>query len=96
VCTQREDPVQFDVLRINLLQLASIDQISQTFVARYYFHLRIKDGAQDPDLLKDITEKEPEFPRDGTLRPGAAWCVAAHAASVLEFSRAEMPPPQRV
>ena len=66
------DAVQLDVLRINAIQLSRIDQLSQTFTARYFVHMRIQNGALDPHLVKDIDEKEPTFPKD-TLRPGAGW-----------------------
>lgn len=68
----REQPISLEVLRINLLQLQAVDHLTQTFSARYFVHLRIRDGASDPDLLHDIDEQDPKFPRD-TLRPGAKW-----------------------
>ena len=68
----RSQPIALEVLRINLLQLRSIDHLAQTFSARYFVHLRIKNGCVDHDLLKDIDESDPKFPRD-TQRPGASW-----------------------
>ena len=68
----REAPITLEVLRINLLQLQSVDHLNQTFSARYFVHLRIRNGASDPDLVADIDDKEPQFPRE-TLRPGAGW-----------------------
>eukprot|EP00966_Prymnesium_polylepis_P013903 320582-Prymnesium_polylepis.1 len=64
--------VAIDILRINLLQLQNIEMVSQTFGARFMFHLRIQDGANDPDLTRDLHDTEPVFPKD-TLRPGARW-----------------------
>ena len=46
--------------------------MAQTFTARYFVHMRIHSGASDPDLLADIDEVDPKFPR-ATLRPGASW-----------------------
>ena len=68
----RSEPIVLEVLRINLLQLQGVDHLTQTFSARYFVHLRIRSGASDPDLVRDIYDKEPDFPKD-TLRPGAGW-----------------------
>ena len=69
---EREEPIVLDVLRVNLLQLSNLDQVSQTFSANYFVHLRCINGAMDTDLLKDIHEDNPQFPK-ATLRPGAGW-----------------------
>eukprot|EP00928_Gymnodinium_smaydae_P088582 TRINITY_DN72651_c0_g1_i1.p1 TRINITY_DN72651_c0_g1~~TRINITY_DN72651_c0_g1_i1.p1 ORF type:complete len:512 (-),score=55.08 TRINITY_DN72651_c0_g1_i1:124-1659(-) len=68
----RGEPVQLHVLRINLLQLQSIDQIHQTVSARLFIQLSIPQGGLDEDLCRDLYDEEPKFPAD-TLRPGAAW-----------------------
>ncbi|KAL1508329.1 hypothetical protein AB1Y20_004439 [Prymnesium parvum] len=67
---RRSIPIQ--VLRVNLLQLQYIDITSQVFSARYLLQLRIPDGANDADLMRDFYDNEPVFPQD-TLRPGARW-----------------------
>jgi hypothetical protein len=66
-------PIPVEVLRINLLQLQSIDQMAQTFMARLFIQLRIPNGALDSDLVRDLENSvDPPFPGD-TLRPGAQW-----------------------
>ena len=66
------EPVRLDILRINLLQLQAVDHVGQTFTARFIFQFKIKDGAEDMDLIRDINDEHPQFPED-TNRPGAAW-----------------------
>ena len=60
----RNGPVVLTVLRVNTLQLLSIDHLAQTFTARYFVPLRIKGGAHDPDLLLDINDEKPPFPKE--------------------------------
>lgn len=67
-----QDPVVVNILRVNLIQLSKVDQLTQTFTARYFWHFRIEGGALDPDLIADIDDDNPVFPKD-TLRPGARW-----------------------
>jgi len=61
------------VARADITHLAEIDQISQTFYARVFLVLRIKDGASDPYLSSLYTG----FPVDNdgrfTFRPSARW-----------------------
>ena len=64
--------VPIEVLRINLLQLQSIDHMTQTFQARLFFQLRIPRGTLDVDLVRDLDDPSPSFPTD-TLRPSASW-----------------------
>lgn len=68
----RAGSVKIQVLRINLLQLQHIDITAQVFSARYLLQLRIPDGAEDPDMIRDLYDPDPQFPQD-TLRPGARW-----------------------
>ena len=75
----RGNPVPIKLLRVNLLQLQMIDQMRQTFQARYFIQLRIENGALDRDLVRDLethdilgNKIDPAFPSD-TLRPGATW-----------------------
>lgn len=65
-------PVPIEVVRINLLQLQSIDQMAQTFMTRLFIQLRIPHGGMDSDLVRDLDQPDPQFPAD-TLRPGAMW-----------------------
>ena len=55
-----------------VLQLQAVDHVGQTFTARFIFQFKIKDGAEDMDLIRDINDEHPQFPED-TNRPGAAW-----------------------
>ena len=72
----RGNPVPIKLLRVNLLQLQMIDQMRQTFQARYFIQLRIENGALDRDLVRDLethdilgNKIDPAFPSD-TLRLG--------------------------
>ena len=69
---ERDGPVQVDVLRVNMIQFSNIDVLAQTWTAKFFFHLRINNGAEDADLVKDIEDENPPFPK-ATLRPGAGW-----------------------
>mmetsp|Transcript_670 Transcript_670/g.1379 ORF Transcript_670/g.1379 Transcript_670/m.1379 type:complete len:457 (+) Transcript_670:119-1489(+) len=64
---------KFDVARVDVTHLADIDQISQTFYARVFIILRIKNGALDNDLTQEFEG----FPFDEhdrpTFRPSAKW-----------------------
>lgn len=54
-------------LRINLLQVKSIDQVAQSFKARVFIQLVIRGGALDSELSR----KDDVFPATG--RPSALW-----------------------
>ena len=68
----RTKPLRFEVLRVNVLQVFDIDHVAQKFSAKIFLQFRIPDGVQDPDLLRDLDDVKPQFPKD-TLRPGARW-----------------------
>ena len=70
----RGSAVPMELLRANVLQLQSVDHMTQTFMARLFIQLRIPGGANDVDLIRDLdyVHEEPPFPKD-TLRPGASW-----------------------
>lgn len=72
----RGHPVPLQVLRINMLQLQSVDQMAQTFTARFFIQLSIPHGAHDDDLTRNLDaadmSAEPAFASD-TLRPSANW-----------------------
>ena len=54
-------PIPIHVLRINILQLQTIDQVAQTFMARFLIQLSIPQGALDTDLVHDLDQDEPEY-----------------------------------
>lgn len=64
---------RLDVIRVDITNISEINQIDQTFYARVFIILRIKDGMLDDDLVKDF-EGFP-FDEDGrpTFRPSAKW-----------------------
>ena len=71
-CRPRGCAVPFELLRVDLLQLQSVDHVAQTFGGRFFVQMRIPGGALDEDLMRDINDCDPQFPTD-TLRPGAKW-----------------------
>ena len=93
----RSGAVKLDVLRINVLQVLHIDHIGQRFSARLFFQLRIPNGAEDEDMLRDLDDEAPIFPKD-TLRPGARWLSqqvdfpTAHEFRILENKVVVMEP----
>ena len=64
---------KLDVIRVDVTNISEIDQIHQTFFARVFVILRIKNGALDGDLVKDYDGFP--FDDDGqpTFRPSANW-----------------------
>ncbi|KAL7531377.1 hypothetical protein ACHAWF_003744 [Thalassiosira exigua] len=64
---------RFHVARADFTHISDIDQVSQTFHARLFLILRIKNGERDSNLTKD-SEDFP-FDEDGrlTFRPSAKW-----------------------
>ena len=68
----RPPPVVMHVLRVNVTQVLNIDHVSQKFGAALFLHLRIMNGTEDADLVRDIDEEKATFPKD-TLRPSARW-----------------------
>lgn len=63
---------KIELLRVDVQQLKSIDQINQCFSARIFFQFNFPGGAKDTDLIRDLNDDSPGFPRD-TGRPGAKW-----------------------
>ena len=64
---------ELEVVRADMTQLSSINQVSQTFHARLLLILKMPDGAKDADLVKAFDG----FPLDAsgkpTFRPSARW-----------------------
>ena len=59
--------LSFEVLRANLLQVRSIDQVNQSFKARVFLQLVVRGGGLDPAL----SSSDEAFPKTG--RPSVAW-----------------------
>ena len=82
----RSRPVTLEVLRIDLLHIAKIDQIEHIFRARLFFQLLISGGQHDKDLMHDFNAAEPEF----QLRPSATWFLhQLHFPSAVALDIAE-------
>ena len=65
--------LELSVLRVDLINISAIDEISQTFAARLYVQCAFRGGARDEHLSSDSRG----FPVDAlgtpTFRPSAAW-----------------------
>ena len=59
--------LSIEVLRANLLQVRSIDQVNQSFKARVFLQLVVRGGGLDPAL----SSSDEAFPKTG--RPSVAW-----------------------
>ena len=70
------EPRDFEVAKLDLLQISDIDLVKQTFSATIFVALRVKDGALDEAFCSEGIHFP--FDKNGkpTFRPSAGWYLS--------------------